>query len=230
MSADVRRSSLAKRLVRHALSIGGGTLAATYTSPAVAAGVPPPLVIATVKAAMTVAAGGAATAMVSARVAALTKGVLGKMLLMKLKITAGMIAAVTFVAIGGSLVALPTLLAEIPAGSKPAPQSRALPTLLAGQSVDGPEQPSGSDDSQQVKKVYKLQHANGKEVVRLLQSLFIVINQENAYATFLFDEKTKALIVTASGEHQMQIARVLALVDTPQQPLAEVVARKGSGR
>jgi RNA polymerase sigma factor (sigma-70 family) len=104
------RSLLAKRLARHGLKLGGGALALALSSNAVVAGVPTPLVASTVKAATTVAAGGAAASVVSAKVAGLTKGVLTRMFLTKLKTALGMIVAVSFVGIGVGLLTFPALL------------------------------------------------------------------------------------------------------------------------
>jgi len=104
------RSLLAKRLARHGLKLAGGALALALSSNAVVAGVPTPLVAATVKAATTVAAGGAAASVVSAKVAGLTKGVLTRMFLTKLKTALGMIVAVSFVGIGVGMLTFPALL------------------------------------------------------------------------------------------------------------------------
>jgi type II secretory pathway component GspD/PulD (secretin) len=80
----------------------------------------------------------------------------------------------------------------------------------------------------QVTKVYSLKHAVGGDVVSLLQSLFIVVDQQNAYARFQFDERTDSLIVSASGQHQAQIARTLALVDVQDKTAAVAVRRDDS--
>jgi hypothetical protein len=76
-----------------------------------------------------------------------------------------------------------------------------------------------------VTRVYPLKHATARQVVVLLRSLFIVVNQQEAYVRFHTDEATNSLIVGASEEHQKQIARVLALVDTPDQGPAQAVGR-----
>jgi type II secretory pathway component GspD/PulD (secretin) len=74
----------------------------------------------------------------------------------------------------------------------------------------------------QVTKVYSLKHADGRDVVSLLRSLFIIVDQQNAYVRFQFDERTDSLIVSASGQHQEQITRILALVDTRDKTAAVV--------
>ena len=111
------RSLLAKRLARHGLTFSGGALALALSGQTVLAGVPAWLVVCTVKAATTFAAGGAATSLVSAKVAALTKGVLTAMLLTKLKTAVGMIVAVTFIGIGVGLLTIPPLLPGKPANA-----------------------------------------------------------------------------------------------------------------
>lgn len=73
------RRKLAKRLARHGLTFSVGAAAAALSHGAVSACVPTPLVASTVKAAATVAAGSATTAVVSASVVALTQGVLKTM-------------------------------------------------------------------------------------------------------------------------------------------------------
>jgi hypothetical protein len=78
---------------------------------------------------------------------------------------------------------------------------------------------------QQVAKVYPLKHAVAEQMVVLLRSLFIVVNPQEAYARFHLDETTNSLIVGASGHHQRQIARVLALVDTPNNVPVQGVER-----
>jgi RNA polymerase sigma factor (sigma-70 family) len=80
------RVMLAKRLARHGLAVAGGSLATLLAQNAAAAGVPASMVSSTIKAASLLAAGqAAATAVASAKVAALTEGVLKAMLLTKIK-------------------------------------------------------------------------------------------------------------------------------------------------
>jgi predicted DNA-binding protein (UPF0251 family) len=84
------RAMLAKRLVRHGLAMSGGGLAAVLPQKAASACVPPSVMTSTIKAVTLVAAGQAVTAgVVSARIAALTEGVLKAMLISKLKTIAG---------------------------------------------------------------------------------------------------------------------------------------------
>jgi RNA polymerase sigma factor (sigma-70 family) len=74
------RAMLAKRLARHGLALTGSALATSLSQNAVSATVPTSVISATIKAVTLVAAGqAAATVFVSARVAALTEGVLKAM-------------------------------------------------------------------------------------------------------------------------------------------------------
>src|SRR5262245_14060918 len=85
------RRLLAKRLARHGVALSAGALAAVLSQHAAAAGVPAPLVVPTVQAAALLAAGETAAGLVSAKVAALTEGVLKAMLMTRLRVTAGVL-------------------------------------------------------------------------------------------------------------------------------------------
>jgi RNA polymerase sigma factor (sigma-70 family) len=88
------RALLAKRLARHGLPFSGSALAVALCQGAVPAAVPTSLLASTVKAGSLMAAGRSVTAgLVSAEVAALTKGVLQTMLLSKLKIATAVLLA-----------------------------------------------------------------------------------------------------------------------------------------
>ena len=90
------RAMLAKRLARRGLAVSGGALAAVLSQNAASAGVPTSVVSSTIKAASLFAAGqAAATGVISAKVAALTEGVLKAMLLTKLKIPLTVAVALT---------------------------------------------------------------------------------------------------------------------------------------
>jgi RNA polymerase sigma factor (sigma-70 family) len=84
------RSLLAKRLARCGLALSGGLLAAVLTQKATGAGIlPPTLVTSTIEAAMLTAAGQAVPAeLISAKVAALTQGVLKTMFSSRMKLMA----------------------------------------------------------------------------------------------------------------------------------------------
>jgi RNA polymerase sigma-70 factor (ECF subfamily) len=82
------RAILAKRLARHGLAVLSGGLAAALSQNVASAGMPTSLVSSTIKAASLLRAGqAAATGVISAKVAALTEGVLKTMLLKKLTTT-----------------------------------------------------------------------------------------------------------------------------------------------
>jgi RNA polymerase sigma factor (sigma-70 family) len=95
------RRILRERLSRRGLALSSGTLGLLLSQSAASASVPAPLVVSTSKAAMTVAAGGTATS-VSAKVAALTEGVLRAMLLKKLAVQTVVLALVLVVATAGA--------------------------------------------------------------------------------------------------------------------------------
>jgi RNA polymerase sigma factor (sigma-70 family) len=82
------RTMLAKRLARHGLAVSGEMLAPVLPQKAASAATPASVITSTIKAVTSVAAGQtAATGLVSAKVVALTEGVLQTMLLTKLKVT-----------------------------------------------------------------------------------------------------------------------------------------------
>jgi hypothetical protein len=89
---------------------------------------------------------------------------------------------------------------------------------------------SGAGDAQQLTKVYPLKHAVAERVVVLLRSFFIVVNAQEAYVRFHCDETTNSLIVGASRQHQRQIVRVLALVDTHDKAPAQAGERDEQDR
>jgi RNA polymerase sigma factor (sigma-70 family) len=102
------RTLLAKRLTRHGFVVSAGVLARLLSPYAASAGAPPLVVSSSIKAASLLATEQAAAAgLISAKAAALTKGVLASMLLTKLKTAVGIIVAVTFVGITVGLVTLP---------------------------------------------------------------------------------------------------------------------------
>jgi hypothetical protein len=92
------RRLLARRLARHGLRLSGGVIATMLSQNGASASVPLPLVASTVKAATLFAAGQAASGTISAKVAALTEGVLKTMLLTKIKIATVLLLAVGAVA------------------------------------------------------------------------------------------------------------------------------------
>jgi RNA polymerase sigma factor (sigma-70 family) len=95
---------LAKRLARHGLALTGGALTVVLSPAAASAGVPAPLVVSTVKAAVALTAGRVAAGVVSSQVAALTKGVPKAMLMKKLKIVTAWLLAAGILAGGAAVV------------------------------------------------------------------------------------------------------------------------------
>jgi RNA polymerase sigma factor (sigma-70 family) len=95
------RVLLAKRLARHGVTVAGGALAAVLSQNAASACVPAAVVSGTIQAATLFAAGPAAAAdVLSAKVVALTQGVLKTMFLTKLKIATAVLLAVSAFATG----------------------------------------------------------------------------------------------------------------------------------
>jgi RNA polymerase sigma factor (sigma-70 family) len=97
------RALLQRRLTRRGLAPGMGLLAAVV-SPTGAAALPPALGQTTGKAASHLAAGGAATEVVSGRVAQLLKEGLPTILVTKWKIATALLAAVSFLALGAAVL------------------------------------------------------------------------------------------------------------------------------
>jgi hypothetical protein len=107
------RGLLAKRLAHHGLALSGGALAAALSPNVVSAGMRPGLVISTVKAATLFAANQVtATGVLSARVVALTEGVLRSMFLSKLKVTAVFSLALGVAGAGLGMFGYPALAAR----------------------------------------------------------------------------------------------------------------------
>jgi RNA polymerase sigma factor (sigma-70 family) len=126
------RALLAGRLARRGLAVPAAAVATVLARGAASAGVPAAVSSGTVRAAGLVAAGQAATGLISARVAALTDGVLQAMLLRKVKAVAAVLLATAF-AVGG-LVAYGTAGGET-AGARQARDGTKPPVREA------PEQP-----------------------------------------------------------------------------------------
>jgi RNA polymerase sigma factor (sigma-70 family) len=142
------RARLAKQLSRHGLAIAGAALAGTLPRNASAA-VPTSLVSATLKAAGLFAGGRAVPGgALSARVVALTEGVLKTMLLTKLKVALMVLLIVCVVGAGVVAAALhgPTPAAE-PATAQPAPGQKDAEPAKPRLEAAGPpkEDPGGAD-------------------------------------------------------------------------------------
>jgi RNA polymerase sigma factor (sigma-70 family) len=118
------RAMLAKRLARHGLAVTGGALAALLSQTAASACVPNSALSSTIKALTMVAAGKTAAAgLVSAKVAALTEGVVKAMLLNKLKIVAVLVLTLCLLGSGTTVVTYHALAAaQKEATKEPAPK------------------------------------------------------------------------------------------------------------
>jgi RNA polymerase sigma factor (sigma-70 family) len=133
------RAVLRERLVRRGLGPAALLLASAWPMAIATAGVPPALVGSTVKAALMIAAGTAATAgLVSAQAAALSQGVLRTMALGKLKTAASLLTLVFLAGVGG-LLTLHTLAAQQAQVKQDEPLPTAIP--VAGPSNDARGEP-----------------------------------------------------------------------------------------
>lgn len=95
------RKLLAKRLANRGVVLSAGSLASVVSREMASAGVPPSLMVSTVKAAMLIAAGGSAVVgVVPVKVAALMDGVMKAMLITKLKTALLVVMSVTVLAAG----------------------------------------------------------------------------------------------------------------------------------
>jgi RNA polymerase sigma factor (sigma-70 family) len=123
----IARRMLAKRLARHGFVLSGGAVGALLAQNAASAGVPSSVVAITIKAAPLFAARqAAAAALVSARVAALTQGVLKTMILTKLKTALALVLVLGMTGFG--LVTHFTSAGQPPkAAEKAAPERKPLP-------------------------------------------------------------------------------------------------------
>jgi RNA polymerase sigma factor (sigma-70 family) len=137
------RHLLARRLSRAGLTLSGGMIATAIARRATAGVVPPALMISTVKAAVRIAAGQAASGTVSAKVAILTEGVLKAMFLTRLKIATGVLLAVVAVASGLGALAHPAAAQKEgrPDSTKPVGRRPALPSYEAAFTLTGHTDP-----------------------------------------------------------------------------------------
>ena len=126
------RALLARRLARRGLTLSAGALATALAPGAASAAMPPALVNSTIKAALLTAAGQAAAAgPVSARVAALTEGMVRTMLLAKLKLTTACALAVCALGFTALWAARPPRPEMEPLKRAPLQIARALPPTKA---------------------------------------------------------------------------------------------------
>jgi RNA polymerase sigma factor (sigma-70 family) len=151
------RQRLRLRLTQRGVTLTGGLLGAAL-APQLSAAVPASLAETTVKAGLLVAAGTAATGVVSGQVAALTQGVLRTMLWTKIMIVVGCTLLVAALGVGGAVLARPTpqdnsdvqAQPSTPATKADLPKPAATPKV-AVQAQDPPDQ------SKVVEKTYEFQ-------------------------------------------------------------------------
>jgi RNA polymerase sigma factor (sigma-70 family) len=139
------RAMLARRLGRHGIGLPAGALAALLSEKAASASVPTSLIASTIKAQAALAAGQAANAaLLSAKVVALTEGVLKAMWIANLKVSSAVLAvAVLTTAMTAGIYAYPTAVEGIaPEKSPTAPH----PTMLLLNSAS--DEPPRSDKEQ----------------------------------------------------------------------------------
>jgi len=105
------RGMLAKRLTRRGITVSGGVLAAALGQNLASASMPPSLLAGTVKASLMIVAGQGA-ACVSAKVTALSEGVLKTMMITKAKIVTTVVLAVGLTVAGASLSVYHALAAD----------------------------------------------------------------------------------------------------------------------
>jgi RNA polymerase sigma factor (sigma-70 family) len=98
------RAMLGRRLTRRGVALPAGALAAVLARQ-VSAGVPAPVLSATIKAVTVVAVGKAATGVIAAPAAALAEGVLKAMLMCKLKAALAVVLALGLLATGAAVLA-----------------------------------------------------------------------------------------------------------------------------
>ncbi len=161
------RALLAKRLTRNGLAFSGGTLAAVLSEKVGSACVPVSTMAPTIQAANRVAGGNAVAAgAISARVAALTKGMVQTMFLNKIKMAAAALLVLGMVGFGGVLY-----VHQAGGQQDPAPRSATVSEQqdAAGEpTAKGGETPKGKGDGQG--KTRPNQEAN--EADRLLLKAF----------------------------------------------------------
>src|SRR5713226_3246726 len=123
------RALLAKRVARHGLVLSVGTLTALLSQHMASAGVPSSIIFSTVQAAGLGATASSAAGLISANVAALTKGVLKSMLLQKLKTATAVFLTLGMIGLGGGALSYSLVVGEEPKGKQES-------TPAASKSVD----------------------------------------------------------------------------------------------
>jgi RNA polymerase sigma factor (sigma-70 family) len=142
------RAMLAERLTRRGVTLAAGSLVVLLSQGSASASMPLPLVTSTTKAATKFAAGQAATGVVSAKVAALTEGVLKAMLMTKLKIAT---AILMVVALGAAGLSSSSLSRRAEASSPAKGIEEAKPTMGEVQARGSTDHRDGPGPEQEMK-------------------------------------------------------------------------------
>ncbi|HEV2947712.1 MAG TPA: sigma-70 family RNA polymerase sigma factor [Gemmataceae bacterium] len=145
------RALLAKRVARHGLVLSVGTLTALLSQHIASASVPSSIIFSTVQAAGFGAAASSAAGLISADVAALTKGVLKSMLLSKLKTATAVFLTLGVIGLGGGAISY-----SLMAGEEPKGQQERLPAS-SQQPQDGAEKRKAAQtDKEKLQGTWKL--------------------------------------------------------------------------
>lgn len=171
------RSMLAKRLSRRGVVISGALLGGVLSSQAASPGVPITVIPATIKAVTLVAAGHAATTVISPTVAALTEGVVNAMFVTKFKsvlaglllVMAGMLTSGASIFVGGGLLAPQETQAAQQAAGQQAPASQQR-TTEAGLSDHPAAADAGLEAGKRWKERATLRHSEAVICLALTKS------------------------------------------------------------
>jgi mono/diheme cytochrome c family protein len=135
---DRGRKRLAAQLRRRGVTLGVAFFSAILGQSAASAAVPPTLILSTCRAATLIAAGKAATEILSVQVAALTEGMVKAMTTAKLKLTAMVLVALAVLASGAGLWSA----CQMQAGEPPSFQAQAAEEKPAAGVAVQPHQPA----------------------------------------------------------------------------------------
>jgi RNA polymerase sigma factor (sigma-70 family) len=183
------RDLLRTRLVRRGLVLSAAVGAMNLGQGALTAAVPAPLVASTCKAALLFAAGEAAAGgLVSANVAALTKGVLKTMFLTKLKIATAIVLAVGLASTSAGVLTYGKLGAAQPRG----PHSNRLTAAMRFEDDKKKDEAKKDDEQNTEEEDIKQSETNLKQIA--LAMINYNDNKGNLPASALFDKDGKALL------------------------------------
>ncbi|MCI0462302.1 MAG: RNA polymerase sigma factor, partial [Gemmataceae bacterium] len=174
------RSLLARRLAQHGLTLSGGVIATMFSQHGTSASVPLPLLTSTVKVASLFAVGQAASGVLSAKVIALTEGVLKAMLLTKLKIVTAVVLATGVLGAGAGILTQGVLAVEQPA-PRSAAASQPVAVLVRGDEPPG-RQPGGSlSRAEQFKAIQADFEAARAKVIAAIRAGKVLEREDGGY-------------------------------------------------